>query len=323
MMSSSPNGRRESHPDPTRRLRYDDLASVMARTYPRGSGELAGDETAARSTVSPWLPRTHSGRRFVIVAGLVVLLIWGVLYLVFREWRARYRERAAYGITQVVPAIDPLFDIVPPAMDPGEWREAVSRTHDMLVTVTASNLLGIGEMKSLRDELDQTVGRSRARPETAAAELAGVWDAMADRAEFLLRDSRSRTGDRHPRPKSIPSYGQTRVVPAVDPLVDVIPPGIDRVSWRDAIERTRALLLKLTDTDSLSITQLKTLRTELDRAVARARAHPETSVAELARLWDSAKHLDPSRFEGGQSSDIDPFPRPEILPPRSETLKGP
>ena len=78
----------------------------------------------------------------------------------------------------------------------------------MLLTVTASNLLGIGEMRALRDELDQAVGRARARPETAVAELAGVWNAMSDRAEFLLRDTRSPRGDRHPRPKILPSRPQ-------------------------------------------------------------------------------------------------------------------
>jgi hypothetical protein len=200
-MSSSSNGRRESHSDPIRRLRYDDLTSIMARTYARGPGE---DTAAATAASSPWLPRSHSGRRFVIMAVLAVLVIWGVLNLAFREWRARYRERAAYGVSRVVPAIDPMAEVVPPGVDPVTWRDAISQTHAMLSTVIASNLLGIGEMRVLRDELDQSVARARARPETAVAELAGVWNAMADRAEFLLRDSQSRTGDRHPRPSPLP-----------------------------------------------------------------------------------------------------------------------
>lgn len=205
MMSSSSNGRQESHRDPIRRLRYDDLAAIMADTYAHGPVEGRAGDAPVTSPASPWLPQSHSGRRFVIVAGLAVLVLWGVLYLVFRDWRARYRERAAYGVGQVVPAIDPMAEFVPPGVDPVAWRGAVSQTRAMLVTVTASNLLGIGEMRALRDELDQVVVRARARPETAVTELAGVWDAMAERAEFLLRDSRSLTGDRHPRPKILPA----------------------------------------------------------------------------------------------------------------------
>ncbi len=179
-------------------------------TWPRSSprptlpGPAGPPPEMSEDRLSPWLPRSHSGRRFVIMAGIAVLLIWGVLYLVFREWRARYRERAAYGVSQVVPAIDPMGEILPPDVSPESWRDAVRQTHAMLQTVTASNLLDIGEMRALRDELDQAVGRARARPETAVAELAGVWNAIADRAEFLLRDSRSRSGDRHPRPALLP-----------------------------------------------------------------------------------------------------------------------
>ncbi len=204
MRSSSSNGRQEIHRDPIRRHRYDDLAAIVDQTYAQGPVEGSAKRPAATSVASPWLPRSHSGRRFVIVAGLVVLMIWGLLYLVFRDWRTRYRERAAYGMSRVVPAIEPMAEIVPPGEDLVAWRDAVARTRSLLVTVTASNLLGFGEMRALRDELDQAVGGARDRPETAVAELAGVWDSMSDRAGFLLRDSRSLSGDRHPRPKILP-----------------------------------------------------------------------------------------------------------------------
>jgi len=146
----------------------------------------------------------HSGRRLVTVAGLAILVIWGVLFLIFREWRARYRQRAAYGATQVVPAIDPLAEVVPPDVDPAAWRDAVAQTHVMLLTVTRSNLLTIEEMQALRTELDQTVARARAHPESARAELAGVWDKISNRAEFLLEDGRAVDGIRHQRPRILP-----------------------------------------------------------------------------------------------------------------------
>jgi hypothetical protein len=94
--------------------------------------------------------------------------------------------------------------MVPPGVDPGDWREAVRETHDMLRTVTASNLLGLQQMQSLRAELEQTVSRARAHPDTALDELAGVWNMVADRAEFVLKDGRSASGERHPRPRILP-----------------------------------------------------------------------------------------------------------------------
>ena len=99
-MSSSPNGQNQAYRDPTRRLRFDDLASIVVRNNPG----------ARPSPMSAMIERGHSGRRFVLVAGLTVLVIWGTLFLVFRDWRARYRERALYGATQVVPPIDRLWD---------------------------------------------------------------------------------------------------------------------------------------------------------------------------------------------------------------------
>jgi hypothetical protein len=196
-MSSAHNGRQGSHRDPIRRVRFDDLPSIMAQALTRAPGWQGA------AVAMPWLPRSHSGRRFVIIAVLAVLVIWGVLYLVFRDWRTHYRERAAYGASQVAPAIDPLAAIVPPDVDPLAWRDAVARTHDLLLTVTASNLLTLDEMRALRAELDQAVARARAHPKTARNELAGVWDTMTARAGFVLKDERAPGGDRHPRPAII------------------------------------------------------------------------------------------------------------------------
>jgi hypothetical protein len=143
----------------------------------------------------------HSGRRFLIVAGVVLVVIWGSLFLVFRQWRIHYRERAKFGKSQVVPAVDGMADVVPPGGDisPAAWRDAVEQTHAMLGTVVSANLLGLDQMKALRTELDERVKRAKANPETARAELAAIWDDIADRGEFLLTEK-----DRHPRPKVLP-----------------------------------------------------------------------------------------------------------------------
>jgi hypothetical protein len=197
MMSTKRNGQHPGYRDPNRRLRFDDPASIVAR-------DSAGSHPGSAPLTAEVLPRGHSGRRFVLVAGIAVLSIWGALYLIFREWRANYRQRAAYGLNQVVPAIDPLAEIAPPSLDPIAWRDAVHQTHAMLVTVISSNLLDVAAMRRLGDELDQAVARARAHPETALDELAAIWNVQADRGEFLFTDSRSASGDRHPRPKILP-----------------------------------------------------------------------------------------------------------------------
>jgi hypothetical protein len=143
----------------------------------------------------------HSGRRFLIVSGVVVAALWGSLFLGFRQWRFHYRERAEFGRSRVVPAVDGLTDVLPPGGDisPAAWRDAVEQTHAMLETVVSANLLDLDQMKALRAELEAAVKRAKADPATARAELAAIWDGIADRGEFLLTEN-----DRHPRPKVLP-----------------------------------------------------------------------------------------------------------------------
>jgi hypothetical protein len=148
-----------------------------------------------------------------VVAGAIILVLWGTLYLVFRDWRARYRIRANFGAAEVAPAIDPLAEIVPPGIDPRSWKDAVAATHSMLVSVTGSNLLDLPQMESLRDELHEVVARSRAHPEYAPRELAWVWDAMSDRADFVLEEGSSGRHKGHSRPEILPP----RPVPARKP----------------------------------------------------------------------------------------------------------
>jgi hypothetical protein len=187
-MPTAPNGHHDG-PSP-RRFRFDDLTSTVVRPPP---------------PPPPVVPTTrHSGRRFVLIAGCVVLLIWGLLYLVFRDWRQRYRARAAYGVTQVAPVIDALAETVPAGVSPDEWRTAIRETHALLVTVTGANLLDFKEMQALRGELEDVVARARKKPESAREELAGIWNRIEDRAGFVLRDARSATGRRHPRPRILP-----------------------------------------------------------------------------------------------------------------------
>ena len=195
-MSNGRNTRDSSyyHNSSTRRLRVDDMAAIVLRNSVGPAGNVP----------SGLMSQGHSGRMLVVGAGIALLVIWGALYLVFRDWRARYRERALYGATQVLPAVDRLRSIMPATVDPVVWRKAVDQTGAMLITVTGSNLLDIRDMDNLRAELDQHGARATDRPETAVQELADIWDEVADRGEFLFNDSRSVSGIRHPRPKLLP-----------------------------------------------------------------------------------------------------------------------
>ncbi|MGO9471430.1 MAG: hypothetical protein ACLQIB_45045 [Isosphaeraceae bacterium] len=170
----------------------------MTWSYARGSAPQGERATTSRDD------RGHSGRRFVLVSGLALLAIWGTLYLLFRDWRARYQKRASYGASYVVPAIDPMARLEPPDVAPEAWRDAVASTKSMLLTVTSSNLLDEKQMRELQMELEGAARRSMADPKRAVAELATIWNNIADRGEFLLRDSRSANGVRHPRPKILP-----------------------------------------------------------------------------------------------------------------------
>jgi hypothetical protein len=157
---------------PVRRLRFD--VSCVNRNEPRGPG-VEG----------------HSGRRAVIAAMLTLLIVVGALAQVFRDWRDRYRERAAFGAQEVAIAIDPLAGVVPPDVPRDAWRRAVADAHAMLVALTASNLLDVDQMRALRAQVEARV--SGARAETARHDLAALWDDLARRAGPILVKH-------HPRP---------------------------------------------------------------------------------------------------------------------------
>ncbi len=79
-------------------------------------------------------------------------------------------------------------------------------------------------------------------------------------------------------------FGATRVAPAVDPLADLVPPGISPDDWRAAVADTRAMLVALTGSGVLDESRMEDLRRDLAARVAGAR--PETALRALAALWD-------------------------------------
>jgi hypothetical protein len=311
-MSSARNGQDQSHREQARQLRFDDMAAIVVR---KSTGPRDTDETAV-------LVRGHSGQQLVVVAGIIVLLISGTLYLVFREWRTKYRERAQYGATQVVPIIDPLSGVMPPGIDVAAWRDAVEQTRAMLITVTASNLLDKPDMVELKVTLAQHVRQGCRHPAMAVDKLAEIWNDVADRGEFLFRDSRSLSGERHPRPRILPTYGATRIAPVVNPLRVLVPEGVDPIVWRDAIDRTRALLLAVTDSTEITVNEMQRLRTELEKHVGLAKERPKTALAELAEIWGEVADHGEFTLKDSPSRDQNRYPRPLILPPRSRKPRG-
>ena len=171
----------------------------------------------------------------------------------------------------------------------------------MLLTVTGSNLLDIKAMDSLRNELAQHVRQASGKPDTALRELAEIWNEAADRGEFLFRDSRSQSGRRHPRPKVIPSYAETRVLPAIDSLKSIAPPDVDPGAWREAIDETCAMLLSATDASSFDVARLRKLRERLlQRSIGHAR--PSSSPGRTGRDLGPGRHV----CQGPTSSTQDP-----------------
>jgi hypothetical protein len=150
----------------------------------------------------PGSPRAQgprlSGRRFVAAGVVALLVLWGALYVAFRDWRARHRALAEFGRAAVAPAVEPLAGLRPPGVDPADWSRAVADTRAMLVALTASGLLDRPRMEALRDELRGRV--ARARDETAVETLRSLWDDMEARAGPVLTRKAERPPHPPPRP---------------------------------------------------------------------------------------------------------------------------
>ena len=73
-MSPTSSGKQNGFHDPSRKLRFDDLGTDAGNR--RSDGLMTAE-----------VGRGRSGRRFVVVAVVVILLTWGGLYLAFQRWR--------------------------------------------------------------------------------------------------------------------------------------------------------------------------------------------------------------------------------------------
>ncbi len=182
---------------PDRRWRLDPLA----RQAEAADGAEAGPEPAA----DPNPPRPGgSGRLAVVALVLAVLTLWGGLELAFRAWKGRYEARAALGARKLAPAVDPLDRLTPPDVDPATWARAVADTHAMLLALAGSGVLDETRIEALHRRIAAEV--AAARPETARATLAALWDDLQRQAGPVIAPDlappppNSRHAARHPRP---------------------------------------------------------------------------------------------------------------------------
>jgi hypothetical protein len=156
--------------------------------------------SSADSVVVAPDPSKYSGKMLVFVVGITLVAIVTTLTMAFRQWRSRYEYRATFGTRNVVPIIDQLRPFSPQGVPDEAWQAAIDRTRSMLTAVTTSNLLSLEELQILRVELSSMALRVQSDPRSAIKELAGLWNQMSDRAEFLLRDR----GHPHVRPEILP-----------------------------------------------------------------------------------------------------------------------
>lgn len=186
-MASGGNG--DLHTPITRRVRLDPRRRVEGDSTPLG-------------------PR-HSGRAFVIAAGVSLVLIGALIYAAFLDWMTAHREIVAFGRDEVAPTITPLAEMEPPGVDVGEWRSAVDDTRALIAAATASGLLDRPRMETLRDELRERV--ADATPATAVDALRSIWDDLERRAGPAL----TRQFLRPPRPPQRPALLRDPEPPAV------------------------------------------------------------------------------------------------------------
>ena len=90
---------------------------------------------------------------------------------------------------------------------------------------------------------------------------------------------------------------------------------MEAARWRDAVDRSRTLVLEVTASRLISTMRMMDLRRDIDRAVAHARAHPASAVADLAVVWDSLQRSGESVLLDRKDA-IARLARPEIFPAR-------
>jgi hypothetical protein len=215
------------------------------------------------------LGRQFSGQRFVIVSLVVMVLVWGGLYLAFLAWRGRYREQTAFARSQIPPVVDGLLRARPPDVPEPEWRLIVHQTRSMLDMLMGANLLDRVSILALRADLMTRVSSSR--PTTALNDVIRIWSDMKFRAgPSLTRAER-------------PALIDLAIV--ADSLERLLPPDVPRAVWSSAVAETRTMLVQCARSDGLDDELRDALRKRWTDMSLTARDRPTQAVDVLRQIW--------------------------------------
>lgn len=144
--------------------------------------------------------RGLSGRLFVFGSLATIAGVWLLLFGVLRPSLVESKRRSEFARREVAPPVLDLLKVRPPGVEDRAWDEAVRDAYTLVATTAEAGSLTIEEETTLRDRIRGEVARARERPETAVAELAGLWDHVADIARAHPRPGVPDVDRRHPRP---------------------------------------------------------------------------------------------------------------------------
>ncbi len=122
-----------------------------------------------------------SGRLFIMLFSITVLIVWASLWLAFQAWKTGYDQKSLVG-RDTARHIRKLVDSKPAGVSTTTWEDAVDHAEAMLIAVTGSNLLSVPQIQELTTEIDQCVEATRRNPEQGPALLRQLWNELANRA---------------------------------------------------------------------------------------------------------------------------------------------
>jgi hypothetical protein len=229
----------------------------------------------------------YSGRRFVVAALAVLLLVWGGLYLTFRAWRASYHNQTAFARNLAPPVVDGFLDARPSDVSEKEWRVIVESTHAMLDILMGANLLDRAGVLSLRDELGERVAATT--PATSLEDVIRIWSDMELRAGPSLSHA--------VRPATID------LAIVIDSLERFTPPDMPPADWSLAVSQTRNMLIAWARSGRLGDDLREALRRRWTDLILALRGQPARAKDALNQIWIDVER-EPSRVAS---------PRPALL----------
>jgi len=122
-----------------------------------------------------------SGRRFIVLFTITVLIFWASLWVSFRFWKSGYDQKAQVG-RETARHIRKLVEARPDGVSASVWEDTVDHAEAMLIAVTGSNLLNIQQIQALTVEIDERVAAATRQPNQGPAILKELWDELAKRA---------------------------------------------------------------------------------------------------------------------------------------------